>query len=301
MDAGLGRRPQRRPEAEPLAFLPFQAPHYAVSRLPPLTRCLNCATPLQGGWCHRCGQRAEPNHRSLRHIVAELMENLTDADGRLWRTLRRLALQPARLTTDYIEGRRAAELPPLRLFFIALVLFFALGGVHVGADGLHPINVPPDRLAAQMASLPLPGRLQRLLVADIEHAAADPRAYLDILRDWSQRFAVLLLPLAAILLSLIFVFDRRHSVFDHTIFALHALTVGLLLLTVSVLVNRLNGAGSLLLLAIPVHLFLHLRGVYGTGRLTTLLCMALLAAGTLVGVTLLAISLAAVGLLLNGG
>ena len=75
-----------------------------------------------------------------------------------------------------------------------------------------------------------------------------------------------------------------------------------LLLTLSVLASRLNGAvGSLILLAIPVHLFLHLRGVYGTGRLATLLCMALLAAGSMVGVVLLALSLAAVGLLLNGG
>ncbi len=273
-----------------------------MSRLPPLTRCLNCATPLAGGWCHRCGQRAEPNHRSLRHIAAELVEILTDADGRLWRTLRRLALQPARLTTDYLDGRRAAELPPLRLFFIALVLFFALGGVHVGTSDLHPITVPPARLAAQMASLHLPARLQRLLVARIEHAAADPRAYLDILRDWAQRFAVLLLPLATVLLSLIFVLDRRHSVFDHTIVALHSLTVTLLLLTVSVLANRLNGAAGLpFLLAIPLHLFLHLRGVYGTGRLATLLAMALLAAGTLIGITLLALGLVGVGLLLNGG
>ncbi len=78
-----------------------------MSRLPPLTRCLNCAKPLQGGWRHRCGQRAELNHRSLRHIAAELVETLADADSRLWRSLRRL--QPARLTTDDVEGTSTAR------------------------------------------------------------------------------------------------------------------------------------------------------------------------------------------------
>ena len=42
--------------------------------LPPGTPCANCATPLQGPWCHACGQLGEDFHRSTTKLLMESIE-----------------------------------------------------------------------------------------------------------------------------------------------------------------------------------------------------------------------------------
>src|SRR5665213_3948709 len=98
--------------------------------LPVGTPCPNCATPLEGPYCHECGQLGEQFNRSVLHLITEAVENFFHVDGRLLHTLPRLVLHPGRLTTDYIEGHRAAQIPPLRLFLVVMLIFFFVGGLH---------------------------------------------------------------------------------------------------------------------------------------------------------------------------
>ena len=58
------------------------------------------------------------------------MEGLTHADSRLWRTLITLWFKPGKLTNEFIAGRRAAYVPPFRLYLIMSVIFFLLASVH---------------------------------------------------------------------------------------------------------------------------------------------------------------------------
>jgi hypothetical protein len=61
-------------------------------------------------------------------MAKDLLEELFNLDTRLFRTLRRLLFQPGRLTVEYIAGRRAGYVPPLRLFvFSSFILFLLLG------------------------------------------------------------------------------------------------------------------------------------------------------------------------------
>jgi hypothetical protein len=61
-------------------------------------------------------------------MATDLLEELFNLDTRLLRTLRRLLLQPGRLTLEYVAGRRAGYVPPLRLFiFSSFILFLLLG------------------------------------------------------------------------------------------------------------------------------------------------------------------------------
>jgi hypothetical protein len=96
--------------------------HGAAHSLPVGTPCPNCATPLQGGWCHACGQKAEKYDRSIWHLIAEAFEGLTHLDGRVWQTLPRLILKPGQLTRDYLDGHRAVQIPPFRMFLVVLLL-----------------------------------------------------------------------------------------------------------------------------------------------------------------------------------
>jgi hypothetical protein len=61
-------------------------------------------------------------------MAKDLLEELFNLDTRLFRTLRRLLFQPGRLTVEYVAGRRAGYVPPLRLFvFSSFILFLLLG------------------------------------------------------------------------------------------------------------------------------------------------------------------------------
>jgi hypothetical protein len=62
-------------------------------------------------------------------FVLQALETLTHADSRLWRTLTLLWFRPGKLTLEFIEGRRISYLPPVRLYFVSSVLFFALVSV----------------------------------------------------------------------------------------------------------------------------------------------------------------------------
>jgi hypothetical protein len=51
---------------------------------------------------------------------------LTHVDGRFWQTLGALLFKPGRLTREYFAEHRASYVPPVRLYLVLSVLFFAI-------------------------------------------------------------------------------------------------------------------------------------------------------------------------------
>ncbi len=101
--------------------------------------CDNCKTPLQGGFCHVCGQNAHNPLRSFGHAVEEVFESFWHLDGRIFRTLRTL-LSPGKLANAYLAGHRAPYVAPLRLFVILSVLTFFVGKFATGSG--DPFSPP---------------------------------------------------------------------------------------------------------------------------------------------------------------
>ncbi len=100
--------------------------------------CPNCGTPLRGPYCHQCGQEARERIAPLGTVLKDLLNETFNFDTRVIRTLKPLLAGPGRLTKEYIAGRRADYVPPLRLFiFSSFVLFLMLGfiGTWVMGDG----------------------------------------------------------------------------------------------------------------------------------------------------------------------
>ena len=285
--------------------------------------CANCATTLQGPWCHKCGQLGEDFHRSAWRLVGEVFEGLFHFDGRVWRTLPDLFLHPGRLTRTYLDGHRAPQVPPLRLFLVVLVLVFLTGSITGGDDKVlsahtdgrgHILStrvtnlsdLTPQQRADARRTMPqmdiqLGGvkfkRASQWLSQRMLRALDDPERMKLAIEQWSERFAFLMLPISAGLLSLLYIFQRRFYLFDHMIFSLHSLSAMGFLLSASFLLAPLLGDNaSLVLLASPVHLFVHMRGVYGSSVLGALIRMAFLAIGTLIGFTLLMLGLVGVAL-----
>ena len=272
------------------------------------TPCANCSTPLQGPYCHHCGQLVESFHRSIGHLAEETVENLLHLDGRIWRTLPRLVLKPAELTRDYLEGRRAGQIPPLRLFLVVVLLFFVAGGLGERpskADAKLPSRA--DVAAAKVGGTQVvvrpiqiegaPKFLEAWFSPRMLYAQSHHREFSLALESWAHRFAILLLPATALMLGLLFIFQRRFFLYDHLIFSMHSLSFMGLLLSFNDILGALGAVGAvtaLVALAMPVHLFAHMRGVYRTSIFGTLLRMALLFVMTcfvlVIGVTLLVVA-----------
>lgn len=94
------------------------------------TLCPNCGARLSGKYCSQCGQRhhEQPVHHFW-HFVSEAAEDLTHADSRLWQTLSALLFRPGFLTREFLEGRQARYLPPVRLYLVVSVIFFLIAGL----------------------------------------------------------------------------------------------------------------------------------------------------------------------------
>ena len=267
--------------------------------LPPGTPCYNCATPLAGPWCHACGQAPHDYHRSAWVLAAEALENFFHADGRLWRTLWRLLRNPARLTRDFLAGKRAPQVPPLRLFLVVLLILFVIANWATRGIGLYHLQQPPTEIQKELDTshieLGLPPAIN-LAVTNWLHdhlslALAHPDDLASAMRDRAENFAFLMLPISALMLALIFVARRGFVLFDHLVFSMHSLSFQGLLISLAIS----TGQAWLLWLA-PVHLFAHMRGVYATGIAGTLLRMGVLFALSVIAFALLLLALVVAGM-----
>ena len=76
-------------------------------------------------FCGACGQRSVPANPTVSELAGDAWQELSGYDGRIAATFRGL-LHPGRLTLEYLQGRRARYLPPIRLYLIASVTYFLL-------------------------------------------------------------------------------------------------------------------------------------------------------------------------------
>jgi hypothetical protein len=95
-------------------------------------RCANCGTQLTGSYCHQCGQTAHV-HRSLLHILEELVHGILHFDTKSWRTLPLLVARPGLLTRRYIDGQRARYVSPLALFLFSVFLMYFVFSMIAGS------------------------------------------------------------------------------------------------------------------------------------------------------------------------
>ena len=89
------------------------------------TNCLNCGAELVGPYCSACGQHAHV-HRSLRAFFHDFLHGVLHFEGKIWRTLPKLAWKPGELTRSYIDGKRATYVSPIALFLFCVFLTFAV-------------------------------------------------------------------------------------------------------------------------------------------------------------------------------
>jgi hypothetical protein len=253
------------------------------------TECANCAAALSGPYCAQCGQHAHSSARSMGVLVHDGWHLLTHIDSRLWRTLVALLFRPGRLTTEYFADRRERYLPPLRLYLIISVLFFAIPN----ARNVLQVDAHPAVNSAVTATAQSTGKgcdtinisnaklRERVRTLCQRTAVDNGAAFVHEFNAAVPRMMFAFLPLLAAFMLLLYWRPRRLYV-EHLVFFLHTHAASLLMLLVLVLVGWLETllpavktVSDLLIgvlsVYIVVYLYLALRRFYGQSRRRTLL------------------------------
>ena len=267
--------------------------------------CDNCGATVTGRYCAACGQRLEPPVHSLWHFSTVAVEDVTHADSRLWRTLGALLFRPGYLTREFLAGRRARYLPPVRLYLVISVAFF------LWASATHEVRVvqfsEPDHGPPQTVLAPLdeetfgallPGEsaehhAERVCSSGVNYDGpwreriqpAAHRACVRLVLDKGRslpevfmhnvpRALFIFLPLLAGVMMLMY-WQPRHYYVEHLLLFVHNHAFLFLLLLLAALVSALlkplaAWIGWAVTLYIAWYAYRSMRVVYGQGRALTL-------------------------------
>lgn len=88
-------------------------------------KCKNCGIPLQGKFCHSCGQKlVEEKDKKLSAFFEQLFASLFFADGKFLNTFKTMYRKPGEMSRSHILGIRKRYFNPLQLFFFVNLIYF---------------------------------------------------------------------------------------------------------------------------------------------------------------------------------
>jgi hypothetical protein len=113
--------------------------------------CLNCGTETTGRYCPACGQENIEPKQTVWHLITHFFSDITHFDGKFFLTVKDLFAKPGFLSREYMIGRRASYLDPIRMYIFTSAIFFLIffslvdvKRVHMGKDLKDEIQRDPD-------------------------------------------------------------------------------------------------------------------------------------------------------------
>ena len=215
-------------------------------------RCRNCKQVVSGEYCSHCGQREGRADRRFLDLAGELTGDLLDFDSRLWRTLIFLLFRPGFLSAEFIAGRRARYLPPLRLYLVISFMVFLVmsmgtsislsSGEGDGDDlsGDVVVTLDPEEAAQAVtgeevedpndlgARIDLAGEdspqwlqdVDQRMEENVDKLKEDPGEFVETMVGYLPQMMFILLPVFALLVRVAYLFSPFHYL-QHLVFALH--------------------------------------------------------------------------------
>ncbi|HEX8272590.1 MAG TPA: DUF3667 domain-containing protein [Longimicrobiaceae bacterium] len=271
-----------------------------VPAQPAAAPCANCGDATPGRFCPGCGQERRTRLISLREMAVDFLDDQLALNSRLPSTVFSLLLRPGFLTQEYLRGRIARYIRPLRLYLASSVVFFLLlsfdaGGllgladgegmrVNLAADSVELVSALGSDTAAARAVAPLADgswvdsidvrtanpTLDHLLEQKRAHfrRMTPPEAFREVMGEFREHVPTMmffLLPVFALLLKAMY---RRRLYVEHFVFALHLHAFAFAAFTV-MLLARVPQVFVVVACWILLYTFLAMRRVYGQPLLRT--------------------------------
>lgn len=210
--------------------------------------CKNCKALLVGNYCHQCGQEANTGLRNAVRMFGEGIGEMFEFDSRVRRTFFPLFFKPGYLSLEWVAGRRARYVRPVRLYLFVSIVFFIAFTIATDFDTAQlreqfaeappPATEPAE--AEPGAGPPAePVRKRRRWIDDLtiqlpfydeaqieelkdrlDWLADNPDQLIDQARSLAPQMMFVLLPLFALILKILYLFARRFYA-EHLVLALH--------------------------------------------------------------------------------
>jgi len=108
--------------------------------------CLNCGTPTPERYCPVCGQENIEPRQTVGHLISHFFSDITHFDGKFFVTVKDLFRKPGFLSEEYMKGRRASYLDPVRMYIFTSAFFFIIffsmlniKNIHIGEGPRRPV------------------------------------------------------------------------------------------------------------------------------------------------------------------
>jgi hypothetical protein len=88
--------------------------------------CLNCGAIVVGRFCHVCGQENVEPKETFWHMATHFFYDITHFDSKFFESVKDLIIRPGFLSKEYMLGRRASYLHPVRMYVFTSAMFFLL-------------------------------------------------------------------------------------------------------------------------------------------------------------------------------
>ena len=207
--------------------------------------CQNCGNRFQGSYCNICGEQVYHEHeKRFAHFVEEAFHFITHFDTKFFRSFWLIFSKPGVLAQEYAQGRRKKYFSPVSFFMIGVViylLFPLMQGMNISFASHLSNNselhfYAPQRWAQHKAL--------------VEHVSLEHLAekFDHTSPKISKVLLVILIPLSALVLSLLFNRGRHYYYFDHLMFAaefnsFYLYATFFLLPLLVILISRVFGLG----------------------------------------------------------
>lgn len=153
--------------------------------------CLNCGASVQGRYCHVCGQENIEPKESFWHLVTHFVYDITHFDGKFFSTLKYLLFKPGFLSHEYLRGRRASYLHPIRMYVFTSAFFFLIFFSMSNKEEIVKLNETTRTAAQQMARLEKKKKnLQENIAEADSNSAADSALIAQIKRPLLKKMAL---------------------------------------------------------------------------------------------------------------
>jgi hypothetical protein len=219
-----------------------------------MDRCLNCNNELTGDFCSSCGQRRhEHKDRKVTAFIKNFFEESFSFDSKFLKSLKLLLISPGFLTHEYIVGKIASYITPLKMYLFISVVSFFIGSL-VNPDDLNSLEEDFDAKPFVESYISQSGVSREVFEAKFNNE----------FQGKTPLYFLALVVLFSLPLKLIYMQTKRLYV-EHLVFSLHFFTFLLIMLTISTLLEfLLPDITYLFLFIIPfVYMFFAVKNVYG--------------------------------------
>ncbi|MFC5271059.1 DUF3667 domain-containing protein [Adhaeribacter terreus] len=254
--------------------------------------CPNCTYQFSGinNYCPNCGQENHNLDVPFSHVVMEVLEGTLHFDTKIFRTLKILLFKPGQLTELFIQNKRAAFVPPIRMYvFISFIFFLIIAAVSgqesekdesdVKIGAIISENMKKDNFSIQnmatMSDAELTARIKKAgfeptefnknlgrKIGKFSAASTEERNHKVFKNVSLLMFA--LMPLFGLILQSVYFRQKKHYI-QHLIFSIHFHCFAFITFSVSLLLGyftHLEGFGRAAFLICLVYLLLALQRLF---------------------------------------